>query len=356
MQPSIGIIIVSYNSRRYLDDLFFSLEKVAYNNWHILFIDNNSSDGSVEYVKEKFAGRFPNLTIMKIDKNSGFAIGNNIGLKYLAEKNFDYAYLLNQDTVVAPDFLEKAMEKMDDKIGSVQSLIFLRNKEKINTLGDAIHFLGFGYCYGYGWTKEKTEKYLSEWKVRDPELNIAYGSGAGLLLNLEALKRVGFFDEEYFMYHEDLDLGWRLRLAGYKNILAPESIIWHKYEFGKSIKKYYWMERNRYVTMLKNYGAASLLLIAPALIIMEAGLLLFSLRNGWWREKIRVYEYFLHPKHWRRIWQKRKKIQSLRKVSDQEIGEYFVGKILFQDLDNLILRRIANPVLNFYWRAIRKIV
>ena len=361
MQPKVGIIIVSYNSRPYLDDLFFSLAKIQYQNFEIIFIDNASTDESIDYLKEKFGLQFSNLTIMGLDKNSGFAIGNNIGLKYLQEKDFDYAYLLNQDTVVTPDFLEKVLERAGDNIGSVQSLIYLHNStigslapdSRVNTLGNAIHYLGFGYCYGYGWGKEKMDRYLREWHEKDPELNIAYGSGAGILLNMKALKEVGFFNEEFFMYHEDTDLGWRLRLAGYKNILAPESIIYHKYEFSKSIKKYYWMERNRYITIFQNYSARTLFLIMPALLLMETGLFVFSFFSGWWKEKLRVYKYFLWPKSWRKIVKTRKKIQKSRKVADKEILRYFVGKILFQDMDNWILRKIANPALNLYWKIVK---
>ncbi|MBU1179661.1 glycosyltransferase family 2 protein, partial [Patescibacteria group bacterium] len=291
----------------------------------------------------------------------GFAEGNNVGFKYLEEGGFDYAYLLNQDTAVSPDFLERALEKMDEKTGSVQSLIYLHKKDTVgslapysmNTLGNAVHFLGFGYCYGYGWSKERAGKYLEEWRGRDPELNIAYGSGAGLLLNMKALKKTGYFDEEFFMYHEDTDLGWRLRLVGYKNKLAPESVIYHKYEFSKSIKKYYFMERNRYLTILKNYSVWSLVLITPACVLMELGLFAFSLSSGWWREKLRVYEYFLYPKNWRKVCAKRKRTQKLRKATDKEISKYFVGKILFQDIDNKILSKVANPIFNLYWKIIK---
>jgi GT2 family glycosyltransferase len=401
MNTKIGVIIVSFNSRQYLDDLFFSLGKVRYPNWEIVFIDNGSQDGSADYAKEKFASGFPNLTIIKIDKNSGFAIGNNIGLRYLAENHFDYGYLLNQDTEVAPDFLEKALAKAGDGVGSAQSLVLLHSSvipvpyqstgqapagiqghpvksgeagarsseqfNRVNSLGNAIHYLGFGYCYGYGWEKEKWEKYLADWKKKDAELNIAYGSGAGLLLDIRALKNVGFFDESYFMYHEDLDLGWRLRLAGYKNVLAPESVIYHKYEFGKSIKKYYWMERNRFITIFKNYSAWVLILIFPALFAMELGLFFFSFFSGWWREKLRVYEYFLEIKNWKIILEKRRQAQALRSfrchsrsggnpASDKEISKYFVGKILFQDMDNWVLQKIANPIFNLYWLIIKILI
>jgi len=357
MPPKIGVIIVSYNSRQYLDGLFLSLSKVKYQNWSIIFVDNASPDDSVAYITEKFAANFPNLTIMRVDNNSGFAIGNNIGLKYLAENNFDYAYLLNQDTEVEPDFLEKALEKAGEGVGSVQSFLKLYNKNgEINSLGNTIHYLGLGYCCGYRWSEEKTKKYLEDWQKRDPELNITYGSGAGILFNMKALQKVGFFDDIYFLYHEDLDLGWRLRLAGYKNILAPESIVYHKYEFSRSIKKFYWMERNRFLTIFKNYSAWTLIVIFPALFVMELGLFFFSFFSGWWREKLRVYEYFLEIKNWKMLLKSRKKTQALRRVGDAEITKYFVGEILFQDMDNFILRRIANPIFNLYWRFARHLL
>lgn len=366
----IGVIIVGYNSRPYIDELFFSLSKVKYPNWEIVFIDNASQDDGADYLKEKFGAQFSNLTIMKVDKNGGFATGNNIGFEYLEAHGFEYAYLLNQDTSVEPDFLERALEKMRDGVASVQSLIFVHPSMgilsalksgqdahgRVNTLGNAIHFLGFGYCYGYGWSRERAEKFLENWRARDPELNIAYGSGAGILYDMEALKKIGYFDDDYFMYHEDLDLGWRLRLAGYKNVLAPESKIYHKYEFSKSIKKYYFMERNRYITIFKNYSAWTLFLIAPALILMEAGLFIFSLASGFWREKLRVYDYFLRPKNCRRICEKRKKIQKSRKISDKEISKYFVSKIEFQDLKNVILDKIANPLFTIYWQIIKSVL
>lgn len=349
MPHKIGVIILSHNSRPYLDDLFFSLGEVKYPDWRILFIDNNSSDNGIEYLKEKFLPNFSNLEIMELDKNIGFAGGNNVGLKYFADNNFDCAYLLNQDTVVEPDFLEKAAQRMDAETGSVQSLIFLHNQERVNTLGNAIHFLGFGYCYGYGWDREKTDACLNEWRKRDPELNIAYASGAGALFNLRGLAQVGFFDEDYFMYHEDLDLGWRLRLAGYRNVLAPDSVIYHKYEFLRSIKKYYWMERNRFITIARNYSLRGIVMIAPAFLLMELGLFIFSFFSGWWKEKLKVYGYFLYPTTWRKIAVGRKRVQSMRQVPDKDIGRYFVGEILFQGIDNPILRRLINPLLALYW-------
>ena len=85
------------------------------------------------------------------------------------------------------------------------------------------------------------------------------------------------------MYHEDLDLGWRMKLLGYNNIVAKTSVVYHSYEFSRSIKKYYYMERNRFIVMFQNYKLGTILLILPVLVIMEMGLLLFSLSNGFFK-------------------------------------------------------------------------
>lgn len=116
------------------------------------------------------------------------------------------------------------------------------------------------------------------------------------------------------------------------------------------------MERNRYLVIFKNYSAWTLILILPALIIMEAGMFFFSIRSGWWRMKLKVYEYFLYPKNWRKILVRRRDVQKKRKVSDRRIAPHFVGEILFQDIDNWVLRKIANPAFKFYWKIIKAIL
>jgi len=221
-------------------------------------------------------------------------------------------------------------------------------RNKINSLGNVTHFLGFGYAKGYG------EEYdLEMTNDKFPMTNeIAYASGAAVLFTREALLKVGLFDEEMWMYNEDQDLGWRLWLAGYKCILAPEAVAYHKYEFARSIKKYYFMDRNRIIATFKNYRCATLLLILPASLIMEIGLLFFSARGGWFKEKINVYKYFLHLKNWRYIIKARNQSQKLRQVKDKDIIKLFSGKIWYQEIGGVKLMA-ANILFNFYWRIIK---
>ena len=220
------------------------------------------------------------------------------------------------------------------------------NTEKINSLGNITHFLGFGYCRGYN-------QNLSQEKFNDLS-DICYPSGAAVLLRPEALRQVGLFDEEFWMYNEDQDLGWRLSLAGWRSVLAADAVVYHKYKFSKAVSRYYWLDRNRLLSIFKNYRLATLILIFPAWLVMEIGLLFFSLSQGWFKEKLKVYAYFLRPTTWRYLVQARRRSQILRQVSDRQIIKLFSGKILYQEIDSVYLR-IANIFFNIYW-TIAKII
>ena len=345
----VAIIIVNFNGEKYLPDCLGSLQKINYDKdfFKIIIVDNDSEDRSLEII-EKFSDL--EIKLIKNDKNQGFAEGNNIGIRWAMGENFNYVYLLNQDTAVEPDFLVKAVElaESDSKISAVQSLLLLwSEKDKINSWGNEIHYLGFGFSGGY---KEKFEKE----KLAEKEIN--YASGAGCLLKINVLKEIGLFDSDLFMYHEDLDLGWRMKIAGYKNMLAPKSIVYHKYEFSKSIEKFYYMERNRYIVLLKNYKWATLFLISLAVDFMEIGMLVFSFFNGTYKERFKVYKYIFNAKNLDRIFDKREEVQKLRKVSDRTVSKNFVGSIEFQDLQNAILKYIVNPLFSAYWFIVKQII
>lgn len=346
MNRKVLIVILVYNGADYIRDCLSSLAKITYpkDQFEILVIDNASTDNSAEYVKNNWT----EIKLIVNHKNVGFAAGNNIGMQYAIDKDFDYVYLLNQDTVVEPNFLEKVVEvgESDKNIGAVQSkLLLYQDKSKINSIGNQIHYLGFAFAGGHQ---------TPDQEMKDQE--ITYPSGASTLFRVKVLKEVGLFNPEFFMYHEDADLGWRLWLADYKVFLAPKSVVYHKYEFSRSIKKYYYMERNRYLVILQNYKLATLLLIAPACLAMDIAMFFYSFINGWWKEEFRVYNYFFNPKNWIKLLNTRKEVQKNRKIKDKMIVKRFVGQIDFQDIQNPLLKYVANPIFNLYWQIIRKLI
>jgi GT2 family glycosyltransferase len=345
----VAIIVLTYNGESFVDAWSASLRALEHgeHDVRVYVVDNASKDGSAD----EAAAKAPFATLIRNAENLGFAGGNNVALRRALAEGADYVYLLNQDAWLAPGAVAEAVRvaEADERIGSVQSMLLLdQDRERINSAGNAIHFLGLGYATGNGTPR-------AEWRhVGIPE--ITYASGAAVLYRADALREVGLFDEELFLYHEDLDLGWRLRLAGYGNVLAPHSLAYHHYEFSRSIAKYYYMERNRYVVLLKNLRLWTLVLLAPFLLVSEVALFLASALGGWHREKLRVYRYFLGRRAWRHIEVERAKTVLLRKVSDREIVRLWTPVISFQDVTGPFTKYVANPLMRGVWAVLRLLI
>jgi len=342
----ILILIVTYNGAKYIDDCLASIERAGAPTGaetEILVVDNASTDETAALVRRRGGVR-----LIENAENLGFAGGNNVGLRWAAEHNFDYVYLLNQDTEVAPAFLEEALRlaRTDEKVAAVQSkLLLFDDKARINSIGNVIHYLGFGYAGGYGEPDREMEP-----------CEITYPSGASVLLRLEAIREVGFFNEELFLYHEDLDLGWRLRLAGRRILLAPRSVVYHKYRFSKNKDQFFYMERNRYLVILQNYRAATLLLIAPSLAAFQLGMFAYAAVSGNLGAQLRVCAHFARPAAWRRLFKRRRQVQAARRLPDREIVRRFVGRVEFEGLPNPILKYVANPIFAAYWSVAKRLI
>lgn len=340
-------------AKKYLDECLDSIIKQDWTGESKIFmIDNESKENSYDYLKSSLEKRFSDrnqFEIFRNQENSGFAKGNNVAMKAAIEQGYEYLILFNMDTVVDVAAVRELIKvaEIDEKIGAVQArLMMWPDKDKINSLGNSTHFLGFGYC----------QSYLEPISGQSLEVkDIFYPSGAAVLFKAEVIKKIGYFDEEFWMYAEDQDIGWRIRLAGFRCVLSPTAIVYHKYEFSRSISRYYWMDRNRLIVILKNYHLLTLILIFPALLIMEFGLLLFALKGGLLAEKFRMYKYFLKIKNWKYIARSRQQTQKFRTIKDREIAKMIVGKIWYQEVDDWKLRAI-NPVFDLYWKILKKII
>ncbi|PKM91676.1 hypothetical protein CVU82_00495 [Candidatus Falkowbacteria bacterium HGW-Falkowbacteria-1] len=342
MNKKLAIILINYKdyAKKYLDDCLLGVRKQDFLGEINLYItDNETSDESFNYLEEKA----PEAKIIRNKNNDGFAKGNNDAIEEAFRDNCDYIFLLNMDTIIEETTVSEMVRVADNQesIGAVQARLMLYPaKNKINSLGNKTHFLGFGFCEGYN------ETYDSAGVVDKAE--IFYPSGAAVLFKRNVLEKVGLFDESYFMYNEDQDLGWRIWLAGYKCVLAKNSIVYHKYEFSRSISKYYFMDRNRIITTLKNYKIFTLVLFLPAFLVMEFGLFYFSLKNGWAKDKIKIWLNFLNPFFWYRIYLGRKKVREFRKIKDRDLMFLISGKISYQEISGSLLS-LANFFLNIYF-------
>lgn len=348
-QTKVAVVVVTYNAMPYLDGCLGPLRDMAHPGLdvEVVVVDNASTDGTAGAVRRDHGW----TTLVETGENLGFAGGNNVGIRRAMDGGAEFVFLLNQDTVPTEGFIAEAVKvaRADERIAAVQSLLLLwPEKDLINSAGNAIHFLGFGYCTDY-------RVPVGRWRHSGvPE--IAYASGAAVLLRASALERAGLFDEELFLYHEDLDLGWRLRLAGFSNVLAPHSVVHHKYEFSRSIGKYYYMERNRWIVLLKNCRLWTLIVLLPGLLAAEAGLALSAARGGWWPKKLAASLYFLRPRAWAHIFAERDRVARIREVGDREIVRLFTPAIRDQETPSPFVRFAANPLMALAWGVMRLLI
>jgi hypothetical protein len=353
--PFVAVVTVIYRCEKFMLGLLDSIAAVDYprERLELHLVDNGPGDGSLAAARReigRLGSRLPPVVIHEPGANLGFAAGNNLALRAAVARGADYAFLLNPDATFEPLALREAVAVAESTAdaGSVQSLLVLADDpETVNTSGNHIHFLGFGYVGGH----------LSARAAVPPgPRDIAFASGASVLLPVPVLARAGLFDETLWLYHEDLDLGWRIRLLGLRNLLAPASVCRHHYEFSRATAKWYWMERNRWIVVLKNYRWPTVLLLLPAMLIADLGLLLMATKGGWLGAKLRSLVWFLRPAAWRYLWRGRRAVAALRRVPDRELLRHFTARIDHPDFRGPVVRHVVEPTWKLMLALVRVLV
>jgi len=209
----VFIVIVSFNNRR---DILECLESLKDERIEVIVVDNKSSDGSIEAVKSKFK----QIKILENKKNIGFAAASNKGIRYALREKADYVLLLNPDTIVEKNFPSVLLKKKADIISPV--IKFKRKGEWVYDFGGRVNFL-------IGRTRHLEKKSLNT-----PLSPIDYVSGCCILIRRKVFEKIGFLDERYFLFFEDVDFCLRARKAGFRVALEPESVILHKLSEGKA--------------------------------------------------------------------------------------------------------------------------
>jgi GT2 family glycosyltransferase len=348
--PAIAVVLSTFDAAKYLDVLIASLQVQTYprERWRLIVVDNGPEPGVAAW----FAGHAPAARVLVPGDNLGYAGGNALGMREALAGGADYVVIVTQDTQVEPDFLRAlvAVAEAHPDAGAVQPKLLRRDAEGTSVLhsrGNELHYLGVGFVGGDG----EPDRALD---VRP----IAYASGSGVLYRASALRDVGTLDPALFMYHEDSDLGWRLRLAGWEILLAPDAVMHHDYDFERPAwkQKFYYVERNRLLNLLTHYHAATLLLLAPALLVFEPISLLYAARHGWMAERLAVYGYFLRPSTWRYIVAKRHSVQALRRCRERELVPYFASRFTFGPVATPLVRGVLDPLFHAYWSVVSGLI
>lgn len=340
----VSIIIVTYNSQKYIKNCLKTVFKTNYPYYEVIVVDNGSSDNCVNIVSD-----FKKVKLILSDKNLGYAGGNNLGVQHAKGQ---YLAILNPDTKVLENWLQPLVDVMKtaSNIAICQpKIMLLSNKNYINLTGKLTHYLGFEYGVNY--------------LVKDFPLTlqeITSVSGSAFLVKETVFKKLNGFDENFFMYYEDGDLSWRIRSQGLKIFLVPQSLVYHDYKFNpeenyqKAKYKFYLLERNRLLMILKNYSNKTLLLLIPSIIIMEIGMHIYFLTKGWGLQKWKGYLWLII--HSKAIMVKKGIINKHKKLSDKLISKDYVSFIQFEEFNNPLLTYIANPMLKTYWSIIRRFI
>ena len=333
----VSVVVVNWNGKEHLEDCFISLKKQTYSPLELLLIDNASVDGSVEYMRDSF----PVVSVFVNPDNMGFGPAVNRGVKC---SRGEYVLFLNNDLYLDERCVEKMVDMIEDeKVGAVvPKILYFNDRNKINSFGNVINYLGLA-CPKYIDEEDGVHMQVEE-----------TACGGIFLVKREFFKQVGGFDQDFFMYHEDHDLSWRIRLSGEKLVVNPEAVMYHKYHFSKNPKKFYHSEKNRMQLLLKNYQVKTLLLIFPPLVLVEIAELCFALTTGWFILKCKSYFEIvcLFPS----ILKKRRITRALRRVEDRKIIRLFVGTLRIGGLKHPLLDKGLSPVLNFYWKLIKSYI
>jgi GT2 family glycosyltransferase len=308
--------------------------------WCLVLIDNPGALGPARaWLREwmrAHADTLPEVFLVEEGENTGFAGGHAHGYERARAWGADAVFLLNQDARVAPDalsLLAGALEQ-DASCGAVQAGIYESGAVKASC-GNALTYTGFGYADTVG------------------ALPHFYASGAATLYRVAALEDAGgLFDARYFLYHEDTDVSWRLRLRGWSIASCPAARVEHRYEFGRSKSKFYWIERNRWVLLLTHYTWGTLLRAAPMLIVGELGAFVFSFLHGWGRQKFAAL-WSLTSRNTRAFLREhRRAVQALRTVPDAALLPFFASTIEAQPTDHFLVRYALNPLLAWWGRYV----
>jgi GT2 family glycosyltransferase len=302
-----SIVIINYNGLAYLDELFSSLQKQTLKPREVLLVDNASSDNSLEFIKNSY----PETRILSFKKNLGFAAAANTGLK---ESLCEAVALVNTDIKLDENWLKNLIDSFteDQDIAAVAAKIRLYDQpDCLNGVGGGMNKLG--YTWDIGMFEKDNGQY-------DSPSEVIFAPASAALFRKSAVIEAGGFDESFFMYHEDVDLGWRMWLLGHRIVTCPKAIAYH--HFGGSTKasrSMMWREllgeRNDMTSLLKNYETRHAL---SAIIEM------MSLKQKPSRKAGQVKNLLWNLLKLPSILKKRRHIQKHRKLTDDEVTRLIV--------------------------------
>jgi len=326
--PLVSIVIPNWNGKAFLEECLESLRVQTFQDFEPILVENGSSDGSADFIKERY-GDF--VRLIENPKNLGVAGGNNIGIRSSKGK---YIILLNNDTAAEPNWLEelvKAAQIRDyGRVGMWASKIYsYYHRDRIEAVGELIYRDGLNRARGQ---YEKDEGQYE--KIEE----IFFAPTCGAMFRKALFEEVGLFDEDFFAYGDDTELAIRARMAGWKCLYVPKAVIYHKNSgtAGQySPFKAFFVERNRFWVTLK-YFPLPLLCLTPFFTLYRFALQAYGalthrgaagrfteIYSPWQLMVVLLKAYGWGFIYLPRMWKKRREMMKLRKVTYGEICSWF---------------------------------
>ncbi|MCB0876639.1 MAG: glycosyltransferase family 2 protein [Solirubrobacterales bacterium] len=337
--PSLSVVVVTHDSapslRRTLPAIVAELRAGD----ELIVCDNQSADDTLAVV----ADLAPGARLIETGGNLGFGAACNRGAAAAAG---ELLLFLNPDNVVEPGFRDAielpALEGRD--WGAWQGLV-ADAEGRINTRGGVVHFTGIAWAGGAGEPRAAAPP--------GPE-EVTFPSGACLAIPRAAWERVGGFSEQYFLYHEDTDLGLRLLLAGMPIGIEPRAVSDHDYEFDKGPDKWRYLERNRWATLIRDYPGRLLLLLTPAFIATELSLLAVAAVGGWLSPKLKANVDVARDLS--RLLAERRAVQATAAVDAAGFAQHLVADLDSEFLGAVGRSRLIRTMLRGYWALVQRLL
>ncbi len=317
--PLAVVIVLNWNGEEVIRGCLESLRKQTFKDFVTVVVDNNSSDNSPEIISEEF----PETELFKLEENFGFAKGNNLGVEHVWEKFPDVKYiaLLNNDTSAQPEWLEKLVESLEnnEKCGAAAAKLLCwdgkTKAEVIDSAGDIFFKHGLAGKRGFG---EVSENYSTTEPI--------FGACAGAAIyRSKMLQEIGLLDEDFFCYNEDVDLCFRIRLAGWNIIFVYDAEVWHRVSYSAkpfSDRVIYWSKRNSFWVLIKNLPLKLFFRYFFSIICYNILSDVRWLLGGRFKPVLKGrWDAILGL---RKMLLKRKKIQATRKISSKELDSWII--------------------------------
>jgi N-acetylglucosaminyl-diphospho-decaprenol L-rhamnosyltransferase len=327
----LSIVIVTHNSRDAVAASLPRLRDQLEPADELIVVDNASADDTVARVHELV----PAARLIRSARNAGFASGANLGAR---EAKGDLLLFMNPDATPAPGFAA-AIRRAEPGWSAWMGLVTADGGTRVNTSGGVVHFTGIAWAGEAGSPVDAAPAVPRE---------TAFVSGACLAVPRAGWERLGGFADAFFMYQEDVDLSLRIRLAGGRLGVQPAAVVDHDYAFDKGPMKWRLLERNRWATIVRCYPGRLLLVLAPALLATELGLLGIAAAGGWLPQKLAAAAETL--RRLPQLVRERKVVQATRAISPAEFARWLTPDLDSKFLGQAARLRVLRWGLRAYWR------